>query len=95
MFDKRVMKNVTFSEHFRFAYIDLSHSYFKVSQINTKVSVICQDSANYSHFLCWQITLYSERFDEFQGSLTKSNEVFSTFKKEMEKVNSLLYILIL
>ncbi|XP_041418772.1 beta-taxilin isoform X2 [Xenopus laevis] len=33
-----------------------------------------------------QITLYSERFDEFQNSLTKSNEVFSTFKKEMEKM---------
>ncbi|XP_075059217.1 beta-taxilin [Mixophyes fleayi] len=33
-----------------------------------------------------QITLYSERFDEFQNSLTKSNEVFTTFKKEMEKM---------
>ncbi|KAM9317402.1 beta-taxilin [Gastrophryne carolinensis] len=33
-----------------------------------------------------QIALYSERFDEFQNSLTKSNEVFTTFKKEMEKM---------
>ncbi|KAG9493565.1 hypothetical protein GDO78_001453 [Eleutherodactylus coqui] len=33
-----------------------------------------------------QITLYSERFDESQSSLTKSNEVFTTFKKEMEKM---------
>ncbi|XP_077342869.1 beta-taxilin [Lithobates pipiens] len=33
-----------------------------------------------------QIALYSERFDEFQNSLTKSNEIFTTFKKEMEKM---------
>lgn len=33
-----------------------------------------------------QISLYSERFDEFQNSLTKSNEIFSTFKKEMDKM---------
>ncbi|MEE6476166.1 hypothetical protein FKM82_011003 [Ascaphus truei] len=34
-----------------------------------------------------QITLYSERFEEFQKSLTKSNEVFSTFKGEMDKMS--------
>ncbi|XP_029452319.1 beta-taxilin isoform X2 [Rhinatrema bivittatum] len=33
-----------------------------------------------------QITLYSERFDEFQSSLKKSNEVFASFKQEMEKM---------
>ncbi|NXT01984.1 TXLNB protein, partial [Jacana jacana] len=33
-----------------------------------------------------QITLYSERFEEFQKTLTKSNEVFATFKEEMEKM---------
>ncbi|NXJ19304.1 TXLNB protein, partial [Dicrurus megarhynchus] len=33
-----------------------------------------------------QITLYSERFEEFQKTLTKSNEVFATFKQEMEKM---------
>ncbi|XP_018422833.1 PREDICTED: beta-taxilin [Nanorana parkeri] len=33
-----------------------------------------------------QIALYSERFDEFQSSLTKSNEIFTSFKKEMEKM---------
>ncbi|XP_073483492.1 beta-taxilin [Aquarana catesbeiana] len=33
-----------------------------------------------------QIALYSERFDEFQNSLTKSNDIFTTFKKEMEKM---------
>ena len=30
--------------------------------------------------------MYAERFDEFQKTLNKSNEVFSTFKKEMDKV---------
>ncbi|NXS33540.1 TXLNB protein, partial [Pomatostomus ruficeps] len=33
-----------------------------------------------------QISLYSERFEEFQKTLTKSNEVFATFKQEMEKM---------
>ncbi|RMC12858.1 hypothetical protein DUI87_10383 [Hirundo rustica rustica] len=33
-----------------------------------------------------EITLYSERFEEFQKTLAKSNEVFATFKQEMEKM---------
>ncbi|XP_024595177.1 beta-taxilin isoform X2 [Neophocaena asiaeorientalis asiaeorientalis] len=32
-----------------------------------------------------QLTVYSGRFEEFQNTLTKSNEVFATFKQEMEK----------
>ncbi|MBV99752.1 Beta-taxilin, partial [Eschrichtius robustus] len=31
------------------------------------------------------LTVYSGRFEEFQSTLTKSNEVFATFKQEMEK----------
>lgn len=42
--------------------------------------------------LLMQITLYSERFEEFQKTLTKSNEVFATFKQEMEKVSSSSYL---
>lgn len=30
--------------------------------------------------------LYSQKFDEFQATLAKSNEVYTTFKQEMEKV---------
>lgn len=37
--------------------------------------------------LCLQLTLYSGRFEEFQSTLTKSNEVFATFKQEMDKVS--------
>ena len=33
-----------------------------------------------------QVSLYSEKFDEFQSSLNKSNEMFNTFRKEMDKV---------
>ncbi|XP_048345539.1 beta-taxilin [Sphaerodactylus townsendi] len=33
-----------------------------------------------------QLTLYSERFEEFQKTLTKSNEVFASFKQEMDKM---------
>ncbi|KAM6185236.1 beta-taxilin [Rhynchocyon petersi] len=32
-----------------------------------------------------QLTLYSGRFEEFQSTLTKSNEVFASFKQEMDK----------
>ncbi|XP_058524991.1 beta-taxilin [Ochotona princeps] len=32
-----------------------------------------------------QLTLYSGRFEEFQSTLAKSNEVFATFKQEMDK----------
>ncbi len=34
-----------------------------------------------------QLSLYTEKFEEFQNTLSKSNEVFTTFKQEMEKVN--------
>ena len=33
-----------------------------------------------------QLSLYSDKFEEFQRTLNKSNEVFGTFKKEMDKV---------
>jgi len=31
-----------------------------------------------------QLSLYTEKFEEFQTTLTKSNEVFATFKKDMD-----------
>lgn len=33
-----------------------------------------------------QVALYTEKYEEFQGTLAKSNEVFASFKSEMEKV---------
>jgi Myosin-like coiled-coil protein len=35
-----------------------------------------------------QITMYSEKYEEFQGALTRSNEVFNGFKAEMDKVDN-------
>lgn len=35
-----------------------------------------------------QLSLYSDKFEEFQKTLTKSNQVFGTFKKEMDKVHT-------
>lgn len=29
---------------------------------------------------------YTEKFEQFQDTLSKSNEIFATFKQEMEKV---------
>ncbi|XP_067273964.1 alpha-taxilin isoform X1 [Pseudorasbora parva] len=33
-----------------------------------------------------QIVLYSQKFDEFQNTLAKSNEIYATFKQEMDKM---------
>ncbi|XP_069032450.1 alpha-taxilin [Embiotoca jacksoni] len=33
-----------------------------------------------------QLSLYTEKFEEFQTTLSKSNDVFTTFKQEMEKM---------
>lgn len=34
-----------------------------------------------------QLNLYSEKYEDFQSTLTKSSSVFETFKSEMEKVS--------
>eukprot|EP01112_Ceratiomyxa_fruticulosa_P006757 TRINITY_DN1763_c0_g1_i4.p1 TRINITY_DN1763_c0_g1~~TRINITY_DN1763_c0_g1_i4.p1 ORF type:complete len:349 (+),score=85.39 TRINITY_DN1763_c0_g1_i4:243-1289(+) len=34
-----------------------------------------------------QLSLYAEKFEQFQETLTKSNDVFATFKGEMEKMS--------
>ncbi|XP_033859467.2 beta-taxilin-like [Acipenser ruthenus] len=34
-----------------------------------------------------QLTLYTEKFEEFQGTMTKSNEVFANFKQEMDRMS--------
>lgn len=34
----------------------------------------------------FQLSLYMDKFEEFQSTLAKSNEVFTTFRQEMEKV---------
>jgi hypothetical protein len=39
-----------------------------------------------------QLSLYAEKFEQFQETLTKSNEVFNTFKQEMERVIKVDYV---
>jgi len=40
--------------------------------------------------------MYSEKYEDFQSTLTRSNDVFSNFKSEMEKVGfSVIYIAVL
>uniref|UniRef100_A0AAZ3RV78 Taxilin gamma n=2 Tax=Oncorhynchus tshawytscha TaxID=74940 RepID=A0AAZ3RV78_ONCTS len=36
--------------------------------------------------LCLSLSLYMDKFEEFQTTLAKSNEVFTTFRQEMEKM---------
>ena len=34
-----------------------------------------------------QVSLYTDKYNEFQTALSKSNEIFNGFNKEMEKVS--------
>ncbi len=36
-----------------------------------------------------QLSLYSDKFEEFQETLTKSNQAFASFKKEMDRVSNI------
>lgn len=36
--------------------------------------------------------MYSKKFDEFQGTVSKSNSVYSGFKQDMDKVRALHHI---
>lgn len=33
-----------------------------------------------------QLTIYTQKYEEFQGTLTKSNQVFESFRTEMDKM---------
>lgn len=35
-----------------------------------------------------QLTLYAQKFDEFQGTLAKSNQIYARFKTEMDNVGA-------
>lgn len=35
-----------------------------------------------------QLDMYSRKFDEFQGTVSKSNSVYSGFKQDMDKVRA-------
>lgn len=37
-----------------------------------------------------QLDMYSKKFDEFQGTVSKSNSVYSSFKQDMDKVRMVL-----
>ena len=40
-----------------------------------------------------QVALYTDKYEEFQQTLSKSNEVFQSFKSEMEKVSVFLFVI--
>lgn len=40
----------------------------------------------YNIFVSPQLDMYSKKFDEFQGTVSKSNSVYSSFKQDMDKV---------
>lgn len=50
----------------------------------------CNDLQSTEVALRSQIAMYTDKYDEFQNALTKSNEVFGGFKGEMEKVGFII-----
>ena len=36
--------------------------------------------------LSWQLAMYKDRYEEFQATITKSNDMFQKLKSEMDKV---------
>jgi hypothetical protein len=53
----------------------------------TQYQAKCQELQATELNLRSQISLYTDKYDEFQNALTRSNEVFGGFKGEMEKVS--------
>ncbi|XP_043851009.1 alpha-taxilin [Dromiciops gliroides] len=47
---------------------------------------VCELMKQQETHLKQQLALYTEKFEEFQNTLSKSSEVFTTFKQEMEKM---------
>ncbi|XP_055978992.1 alpha-taxilin [Sorex fumeus] len=47
---------------------------------------MCELMKQQENHLKQQLALYTEKFEEFQNTLSKSSEVFTTFKQEMEKM---------
>lgn len=39
-----------------------------------------------THVFFCQLSVYSEKFDEFQGTVSKSHNVYASFKQDMDKV---------
>ena len=54
-------------------------------QVNKLIDYIKLLAISYHYY--FQVTLYSEKIDEFQNSVNKSDEMFNTFRKEMDKVS--------
>ena len=63
---------------------------YMMSQVKmkTQIIIICLTFSPRT-----QIAVYSEKFEQFQETLTRSNEVFSSFKKDMEKVSKMTFSL--
>lgn len=53
----------------------------------TQYQARCQEFQATEVNLRNQISMYNDKYDEFQKALTRSNEVFSGFKTEMEKMS--------
>nr|XP_039270151.1 gamma-taxilin-like [Styela clava] len=52
-----------------------------------KLKTLCEGYKNQEKILKTQITYYSEKFEDFQSTLDKSNGIFESFRSEMDRMN--------
>lgn len=45
------------------------------------------------YFAYLQLAMYTEKYDDFQSTLNKSNEVLGKFKTEMDKVTPMFLVI--
>lgn len=58
----------------------------KCDELITELTKKCEHHAKAEEQLKAQLKVYTEKYEEFQNTLSKSNEVFGSFKTEMDKV---------
>ncbi|MGH0141836.1 UNVERIFIED_CONTAM: hypothetical protein FKN15_029652 [Acipenser sinensis] len=89
--DEEKRKEIT--THFQNTLTDIQSQIEQHSDRNNK---LCQENSNLAEKLKGildqyeqreELTLYTEKFEEFQGTMTKSNEVFANFKQEMDRMS--------
>ena len=78
-----IMNTRCFFFYFNFALNCCNKYENHITELNKK----CEFHIETEKQLKAQLSMYTEKYEEFQTTLKKSNQVFESFKTEMDKVN--------
>ncbi|KAL1455087.1 hypothetical protein WDU94_009206 [Cyamophila willieti] len=82
-------ENLDITKKFRELLIQYDERETELLEYKTK----CLEMSKTESGLRNQITMYSEKYDEFQQTLSRSNEIFAGFKSEMESMSTKINLL--